>query len=121
MLNNNGRITEAVDKITSLESVLSETEERVQQIQSSREGIARTETRLVKMAEDIDRQMDLLARLTKEDLAKNPKTPENRLSRHDRETIVALKRQGWNVTEIASRMKISGGEVELVLELGDIK
>ena len=52
---------------------------------------------------------------------KNPKTPENRLSRHDRETIVALKRQGWNVTEIASRMKISEGEVELVLELGDIK
>jgi DNA-binding NarL/FixJ family response regulator len=35
----------------------------------------------------------------------------------DRENIITLARQGWTVEEIAKNMKISRGEVELILEI----
>ncbi|MFP4638241.1 MAG: DUF6115 domain-containing protein, partial [Spirochaetaceae bacterium] len=34
-----------------------------------------------------------------------------------RETVIKLARQGWKVDEIARQMKVSRGEVELILEL----
>ena len=118
LMANSGRINDAVDKITSLQTLLDETEQRVQQITSAREGIGRAETRLQNLDKEIDSKMDLLLRATKADMEKNPGQISDRMTPQDRETIVQLKRTGWTVDEIARRMKRSVGEIELVLEMG---
>jgi transcriptional regulator len=37
-----------------------------------------------------------------------------------KENVISLARQGWKVDEIAKTMKISRGEVELILEMAPI-
>jgi len=117
LMSSNSRINDAVDKVTSLQGLLDDTEKRVRDLQQSREGIARSETRLNELSAEIDSKFQLLAKLTKEDLSKNPGPVESRLSPQDRESIHHLKRQGWSVEEIARSMKRSVSEIELVLEM----
>ena len=118
LMENSGRISEAVDKITSLQDLLSETEVQVEQIKTARTGFAGVETRLQKLDKEIESKMDLLLKATRADLNENPGQISDRMTPQERDTIIALKRQGWTVDEIARRMKRSVGEVELILEIG---
>ena len=123
LMSNNGRINDAVDKITSLQSLLDDTERRVEQINSAREGIGRAETRLQKLDGEIDKKMDLLLKATRSDMERSgssaplPSSSGSSITPRDRETIIDLKRRGWTVDDIARRMKRSVGEVELILEM----
>ncbi len=117
LMASSGKVNDAVDKVTSIQNLLADTEARMQQIQAARNGIAGTETRLQNLDKQIDDKMSLLLRATQADMAKNPGPQQSRITPQDRETIIQLKRQGWTVDEIARRMKRSEGEVELILEM----
>ncbi|MDE7226818.1 MAG: hypothetical protein K2N31_00645 [Treponemataceae bacterium] len=117
LMTSSGKINDAVDKVTSIQNLLADTEARMQQIQAARNGIAGAETRLQHLDKQIDDKMSLLLRATQADMAKNPGPQSSRITPQDRETIIQLKRQGWTVDEIARRMKRSEGEVELILEM----
>ena len=105
-----------MEQLSSLQNILSETEERVKQVQTGREGIARTETRLHTLETEIEKKMELLLQITRQDLKDNPAPKKDEISMADRETVITLHRNGWSNEEIARRMKRSIGEIDLLIE-----
>jgi response regulator of citrate/malate metabolism len=86
-------------------------------MQRARQWIADAETRL----EELNRQAQTQARAI-DALVKDKKsgyTPdpgEGGLSEQKKRDIIILASQGWPVDRIAKTMKVSRGEVELILE-----
>jgi hypothetical protein len=111
---------EAANKIEVLDNLLEEIEERIKSLQRARQWIADSETRL----EELNRQAQTQARAV-DSLVKGKKTAAPRdtgggtkLSTQQlKEDVVNLARQGWKADEIAKAMKISRGEVELILDM----
>jgi DNA-binding NarL/FixJ family response regulator len=84
-------------------------------MQTAREWLARTETRLDEISKQSQDQLKLLGDLLKED---NPvKKTKGAPPIGIRENVVKLAHQGWKVDEIARALHLSRGEVELILEL----
>lgn len=118
LLKNTKHLDAAVDKLDSLSGMLEETEGRIQLVQSNRDGIAKAEDRITKLANDVDKKLSALKSVTEADVKKNGTRSSSRgPSPRKRESIRALKQQGWTNEEIAASLKISLAEVELVLEL----
>jgi len=110
------RARDAMNKIDVLDNALEEIEERIKSMQRARQWIAEAETRFEELNKDI------LAQLRAADsAAKGKKTSqplgEGAPPQQKKENVIALARQGWKVDEIAKNMKISRGEVELILEM----
>ena len=89
----------------------------------ARESLARLATELQNLDKDAQDQLNLTRSLLNREEGKNQgragKTADDGAPPpRDRENIIRLKRQGWSIDEIARSMKISKGEVELILELG---
>lgn len=110
------RLDEAVEKLDSLDGIIKDTEKRIAESQKAREWLARAETRLEEVNRQAQEQLKLLSTLLKEEGAdkKGRGAPPNSVQ----ETVRKLARQGWSADEIARAVKISRGEVELILELG---
>ena len=109
---------DAVDRIDVLNNALEEIEERIKSMQRARQSLAELETRF----EELNRQaraqanaIDLMMKGKKSGvtagLGEGAPTPQKK------ENVIALARQGWKIDEIAKNMKISRGEVELILEM----
>ena len=109
---------EALDRIDVLDNALEEIEERISSMQRARQWIADAETRL----EELNKQAQTQARAI-DAVVKGKKTSpivdlgEGAPPPQKKENVVTLARQGWKVDEIARAMKISRGEVELILEM----
>jgi DNA repair exonuclease SbcCD ATPase subunit len=110
------KVAEAVDKLAELDSVIADTEKRVSEIQKAREWLARAETRLEEIDRKAEEQLKLLSTILKDEEGGKKSRGAPPTSAQD--TVRKLARQGWNVDEIARAVKISRGEVELILELG---
>jgi predicted RNase H-like nuclease (RuvC/YqgF family) len=104
------------DQISLLDKALSEIEERTQAMQTAREWIARTETRLEELNRQAQDQVRLAGTLLKPESGKKQPKEKGAPPVGDRENVIRLARMGWTVEEIAKNMKISQGEVELILE-----
>jgi chromosome segregation ATPase len=104
------------DQISLLDKALSEIEERTRAMQVAREWIARTETRLEELNRQAQDQSRLVGSLLKSESGKKQPKEKGAPPVGDRENIIRLARQGWTVKEIAQTMKVSEGEVELILE-----
>ena len=109
---------EAADKIDVLDNALEHIEERISSMQRARQWIAEAETRLEelnKQAQTQARAIDAVVKGKKSgppvDLGEGAPSPQKK------ENVIALARQGWKVDEIAKALKISRGEVELILEM----
>jgi DNA repair exonuclease SbcCD ATPase subunit len=117
--NESEKARETADQISLLDKALSEIEERIGAMQVAREWIARTESRM----EELNRQLQDQVRITgdfvrsKSGGKKAALQDKGAPSPRDRETIIKLRQQGWSIGEIAKTMKISQGEVELILEI----
>jgi DNA repair exonuclease SbcCD ATPase subunit len=101
---------DAAQKVMTLDSVLAGIDERIAQAQTSREWLARLETRLEELNAQSQNQIKLMGTLkgAEKDKELPPDTKDN---------VIKLKRQGWSVEEIARSLKIGRGEVELILEM----
>ncbi len=110
------RADEAARKLAELDSIMAEAEKRIAEAQKVREWLARAETRLEEVNRQAEEQLKLLSTLLKEEgVDKRGKgAPPGSVQ----ETVRKLARQGWNTDEIARAVKVSRGEVELILELG---
>jgi DNA-binding NarL/FixJ family response regulator len=108
----------AVDRIDVLNNALEEIEERIKSMQRARQWIADAETRL----EELNKQAQTQARAI-DAMVKGKKSGppadlgEGAPPMQKKENVITLARQGWSVDEIAKTMKISRGEVELILEM----
>ena len=65
----------------------------------------------------VNNKYDALHKLTQLEVSKNKVPQEKSLSPSERETIRALKREGWTISELASRFKRSTTEIEMLLDL----
>ncbi|MFW5828279.1 MAG: SpiroCoCo family coiled-coil protein, partial [Alkalispirochaeta sp.] len=107
----------AVEQLAKLDETLSDVEHRMKELQTAREWLARTETRLEEIRRDAGEQVKLLGSIMREESKKNPDGSGGAPSLSARETVQKLAHQGWKVDEIARATKVSRGEVELILEL----
>ncbi|MEX2444362.1 MAG: hypothetical protein WD492_12195 [Alkalispirochaeta sp.] len=107
----------AVEQLSKLDETLSDVEHRMKELQTAREWLARTETRLEEIRRDAGEQVKLLGSIMREEAKKDPDGSGGAPSMSARETVQKLAHQGWKVDEIARATKVSRGEVELILEL----
>lgn len=124
LMNGTTRVNEAVDKLSSLDVVMNDTEKRMTEIQKVREWLARTETRMNELQKQADDQVRLMS-----DMLKNEPVPSSRgdtgrsvldegaPSSNLRETVERLSKNGWTIEEISNRVHRSRGEIELILEM----
>lgn len=110
----------AVEQLANLDSTMKEIEERMKNLHTAREWLARTETRLEQIRKDAGDQVKLLGSIMREEAKKEP-GQRGAPSLSSRETVTKLAGQGWKVEEIARATKVSRGEVELILELSGLK
>jgi chromosome segregation ATPase len=109
---------DASEKIDVLNNLLEDIEARMTSLQRVRQWIAEAETRL----ENLNKQAQTQARAIDSIMKGKKSGPpanigEGAPSPQKKENVIALKRQGWTEKEIAEALKISLGEVELILEM----
>jgi chromosome segregation ATPase len=117
----NEKARETAEKLAYLDSSLSVIEERITAMNKAREWVARTETHFEELNRDAREQVKLMGTVLKGGASRGDGKAvgeKGALPIGDRETVIKLSRQGWTVDEIARSMKISKGEVELILEIG---
>jgi DNA repair exonuclease SbcCD ATPase subunit len=116
LLKNKPEADHAVEKMKSLDKLMTDMEERTRKLNSAREWLARTETRLETIGKSAQDQLKILQALIKED-GGNGKKHRGAPKQDKREMIIKLARQGWSPREISKATNTSMGEVELILEL----
>jgi DNA repair exonuclease SbcCD ATPase subunit len=107
----------AAEQLSFLDENLSAIEERIGAMQTAREWLARTETRMEELNKEVQDQVRLMGTILKEEGGKEPRS-RGAPPIGTRESVLKLHTQGWKVEEIARNLKLSRGEVELILEMG---
>jgi len=115
LMENRSQLSKVVDRITGLDDILSDVENRTERMQTAREWLAKTETRLEEISRQAEDQLKLLGDLLKDEGSSRKAKGAPPIG--IRENVVKLSRQGWKVDEIARALHLSRGEVELILEL----
>jgi chromosome segregation ATPase len=113
----NEKAKETAGKLSYLDETLSGIEKRIREMQKAREWLANTETRMEELYKQAEGQVKLLGDILRDSSGKaEGGTGAPPISK--RENVVSLARRGWKKEEIAKSLKISVGEVELILEMG---
>ena len=116
LVENNGRINEAMDKLNSLDSILNTTQERIDQMLNVQTGIARTEERLQEVAKVADDNINLLHEILKQETPDSKSGSSDLTSLSKKENVKNLTRRGWDAPRIATALKMSVSEVNLILD-----
>lgn len=106
----------AMKQLALLDQTMEEIEERMENLNSAREWLARTETRLGDVQHEAEEQVKLLGAIMKQQ-TRDGAPGDGAPPVTTRDTVIKLARQSWNVDEIARATSLSRGEVELILEL----
>jgi len=131
----NEKARDAAAKLSTLDETVKWLEKRIAEMNGARESLARLATELQNLDKDAQDQLNLTRSLLNREEGKLEGRAASKAGKaagktagrasddgapppRDRENIIRLKRQGWSIDEIARSMKISKGEVELILELG---
>ena len=118
LVEDKARVEDAVEKLSGLGQAIADAEKRIAEVQKAREWIARAETRLEEIDRRAQEQLKLLSTLLKDEEGSGSRRERGAPPTSVQDTVRKLARQGWNADEIARAVKISRGEVELILELG---
>jgi chromosome segregation ATPase len=125
LLNYESRIEEVLSKFTEMDSFVTDIEERSKQLQSTREWLARTESRLTNLTKDAERLVQEMSGIvatpgaTGKAASKHGPTLLSKESESKVKTVLTLFEQKWTIPEICKVTKMSRGEVELILELNN--
>ena len=88
-------------------------------MQKAHEWIAHAETQLENLDKDIQERIKIVGTILKEDGGRPaPRSGKGAPPIGTRESVAKLARQGWSNDEIATALKLSKSEVELILEIG---
>jgi DNA repair exonuclease SbcCD ATPase subunit len=108
----------AAEKVSVLDETLSAIEERITAMNVAREWLAGTETRLGELDKDIKERLKIIGNILKKEGGKEASGRKGAPPVSVRESAIKLARLGWSMDDIASSLKISRAEVELILEMG---
>jgi len=111
------KLDATVVRLDEVDGVLVDAEKRATELQKAREWLARAETRFDELNKKTQDHLKLLNDILKEEPTSGRKD-KGAPPISVQETVRKLSHQGWKVEEIARAVKLSRGEVELILELG---
>ncbi|HAP43108.1 MAG: hypothetical protein A2087_12300 [Spirochaetes bacterium GWD1_61_31] len=114
------QIDASLERLESMGQLMVDAEKRAAELQKAREWLARAETRFEELNKKTNDHLKLLNDLLKDDPGpRKDKSGAPPLS--VQESVRKLAHQGWKTDEIARAVKLSRGEVELILELSNDK
>ena len=114
----NEKTLEAAEKLSTLDDSIAWLESRIEEMNKARESAVRLATEISDLDKDAQNQLKLTRSLLKQSSGRPVKgSDDGAPPPRDRDNIIRLRRQGWDIDEIARSMGISKGEVELTLEL----
>ena len=124
---NESRVEEVLERFKGMDALVTDIEARTKQLQSTREWLAKTESRLTNLSADADRLVgELKDLMEKQGMAAKPggvksgsKGGLSREAESKVKTVLTLFDQKWTIPEICKVTKMSRGEVELILELNN--
>ncbi|VDA99955.1 hypothetical protein S1OALGB6SA_1029 [Olavius algarvensis spirochete endosymbiont] len=102
-------------KVGAIDSTIVELDKKMEELGKAREWLAKMETRLEELSRDTQQRIKLFGTLSKRAVGGKKSSSSPDMS--TREMVVRLAREGWNSEEIATNLRLSRGEVELILEL----
>ncbi len=105
-------ISDVMDKLSDLDSVLADTSKRVASVEKARDGIVKVESRLSDMITEAKDQINLFKAVKDGGKKNDPGAPPIAV----RENVIKLARQGWKPEQIAQSLNLPRGEVELILD-----
>jgi DNA repair exonuclease SbcCD ATPase subunit len=111
----NSKAIETAEKLSSLDTQLSEIEKRIAEMQKARQWLADLETRMDEVNREAHSQVKLAGELIKKEGSRSF-MEMGAPSASVREDVIALKRKGWTTDEISRSLKLAKGMVELILE-----
>ena len=117
ILQNGPKITDAIGRLEKLDSIIEDTDKRIETLNSVQNGIKKTQLDLEGINRDVDNKFNILQKMTQQELAKKPRAKENTINPQINETVRTLKRKGWTIAEIAENVKLTENEVDLILQL----
>ncbi|RKX80448.1 MAG: hypothetical protein DRP60_03180 [Spirochaetes bacterium] len=109
------KIDEVVGKVAAIDSTITELDSKLEDLTKAREWLAKIETRLDRINKETQQRVRLLGTLSKRESGGRKSGGSPDMSTRD--MVAKLAREGWNSDEIATNLKLSRGEVELILEL----
>jgi len=109
------KIDFVVGRVSAIDSTIAELDNKMEELGRAREWLAKTETRLEELSRDTQQRIKLFGTLSKRVAGDKKSSSSPDMS--TREMVVRLAREGWNSEEIATNLRLSRGEVELILEL----
>ena len=116
-MQNGPKITTAIGRLENLDSIINDTEKRIEALNSVQNGIKKTQLDLEGINRDVDNKFNILQKMTQQELSKKPRSKENVINPQINETVRTLKRKGWTIAEIAENVKLTENEVDLILQL----
>lgn len=129
LMGNESRVEEVLSRFREMDSLVADIEARTNQLQTTRQWLARTESRLTNLAQNAERLAEELSNLTgggagtgDAEKGKQPAASGGTLSKEAQnkvKTVLTLFEQKWTIPEICKVTKMSRGEVELILELNN--
>ena len=114
---NKGKADSVFSKLTALDEMLEKIDGQMSKLQESRSWLAAVETRLTTLSSDTNEKLKMLATIYKDEPSQVKKGGAPSFG--DRENVMQLHRQGWEISAIANALRLSEGEVELIIEMGD--
>jgi chromosome segregation ATPase len=111
------KLDAAIVRLDEVDGAMVEAEKRATELNKAREWLARAETRFDELNKKSQEHLKMLNDILKDEPSSKRKD-KGAPSISVQETVRKLSHQGWKVEEIARAVKLSRGEVELILELG---
>jgi DNA repair exonuclease SbcCD ATPase subunit len=108
----NEKAQTVADKLGILDESLAAIEQRIKDMQKAREWLAGLETRM----DELYRQAQDHVKLAGSIINREPPSQNSSITPALRENVLRLARQRWTKEQISNSLKISQGEVELILE-----
>jgi len=109
------KIDVVIGKVETIDATLNELDNKLEDLTRAREWLAKIETRLDEINRETQQRIRLLGTLSRRESGGKKTGGSPDMSTRD--MVSKLAREGWNSDEIATNLKLSRGEVELILEL----
>lgn len=110
------RLNLLLNRVGTLDKDLVSVEERIQQMETAREWLAKMETRMEALNKELQDKVRMLGNLAAKEGGSRT-VSRGAPDMDTREMVVKLAREGWKTEEIARTTKLGKGEVELILEM----
>ena len=118
IMDSDSKINTAIDKLDSLSQIINDTDDKLNSVKTSREGLMNVEKRIIELSKHADDQVNLLHAITKAQDGKNlGRDSSSAVAISTKESVWRLTREGWKPEEIAKALNLAVREVELILEI----